>query len=100
MDDLSVVMNIICMIVDVKIVGGVDTMDKARPLHYENSTEIDVIDFCNIYNLDFTEGNIIKYIVRYKLKNGVQDLEKAKDYLDRLIEREYKSVEKIMKINK
>ena len=76
-------------------------MDKARPLHYENNTEIDVIDFCNIYSLDFTEGNIIKYIVRYKLKNGVQDLEKARDYLDRLIEREYNNVEKIVKkVNK
>ena len=63
-------------------------MDKARPLHYENSTEIDVIDFCNIYNLDFTEGNIVKYIVRYKKKNGTKDLYKAKEYLDRLIERE------------
>ena len=79
-------MIIICMIVDAKIVGGVDTMDK--PIHYYNGTSFDVIQFCNIYNLDFTEGNIIKYIVRYKLKNGLEDLEKAKDYLDRLIERE------------
>lgn len=60
------------------------------PKHYKNDSKIDVIDFCNIYNLDFTEGNIIKYIVRYKLKNGVEDLEKAKDYLDRLIKRENK----------
>ena len=67
-----------------------------RPKHYENSSEIDVIDFCNIYKLDFIEGNIIKYIVRYKLKNGVEDLYKANDYLDRLIEREYNSVEKII----
>ena len=72
-------------------------IDKARPLHYENTSAIDVIEFCNIYNLDFTEGNIIKYIVRYKLKNGLQDLEKARDYLDRLIEREYNNVEKIIK---
>ena len=68
-----------------------------RPKHYENSTELDVIDFCNIYKLDFIEGNIIKYIVRYKKKNGLQDLEKAKVYLDRLIEREYNNVEKIIK---
>ena len=59
-----------------------------RPLHYDNGTSIDVIQFCNIYNLDFTEGNIIKYIVRYKLKNGIDDLEKARNYLDRLIKRE------------
>ena len=31
-------------------------------------------------------GNIIKYISRYKHKNGVQDLRKAKWYLDKLIE--------------
>ena len=71
----------------VKNVGGVDIMNN-KPKHYDNGTLVDVIQFCNIYNLDFTEGNIIKYIVRYKLKNGVEDLEKAKDYLDRLIERE------------
>ena len=86
MDDISVVLNIICIIVDVKIVGGGDTMN--RPEHYDNDTEIDVIDFCNIYKLGFIEGNIIKYIVRYKKKNGTKDLYKAKDYLDRLIEKE------------
>ena len=59
-----------------------------KPIHYDNGTLVDVIQFCNIYNLDFTEGNIVKYIVRYKLKNGNEDLEKAKDYLERLIERE------------
>ena len=59
-----------------------------KPKHYENDSFIDVIDFCNKYNLDFTEGNIIKYIVRYKLKNGIEDLEKALDYLHRLIDRE------------
>jgi len=30
-------------------------------------------------------GNIIKYITRYKLKNGIEDLEKAQWYLDKLI---------------
>ena len=64
----------------------------SRPNHYENGTEIDVIEFCDVYNLDFIEGNIIKYIVRYKLKNGIDDLEKAKEYLDRLIGREIKRI--------
>ena len=31
-------------------------------------------------------GNIIKYICRFPFKNGLQDLEKAKWYLDKLIE--------------
>lgn len=38
--------------------------------------------------LDFWEGNALKYLLRYKQKNGAQDLEKAKHYIDYLIERE------------
>ena len=70
----------------VNIVGGVDIMNNNRPKHYENDTFIDVIDFCNLYKLDFIEGNIIKYIVRYKKKDGIKDLEKALVYLNRLID--------------
>ena len=33
----------------------------------------------------YLEGNIIKYISRYKFKNGVEDLKKARFYLNRLI---------------
>lgn len=36
----------------------------------------------------FYMGNIIKYTVRHKNKNGLEDLEKAKTYLDRLIKYE------------
>jgi len=36
----------------------------------------------------FLRGNIIKYLARYKEKGGVRDLEKAKQYLDWLIEHE------------
>lgn len=38
----------------------------------------------------FCQGNIIKYVLRYKRKNGVLDLEKCRDYLDELIETEKK----------
>ena len=34
----------------------------------------------------YLQGNIIKYLWRYRYKNGVQDLEKAQWYLNRLIE--------------
>ena len=34
----------------------------------------------------YLQGNIIKYLWRYRYKNGVQDLEKAQWYLSRLIE--------------
>ena len=35
--------------------------------------------------MSFFEGNIIKYVSRWKEKNGIEDLKKAKQYLDRLI---------------
>lgn len=38
----------------------------------------------------FCQGNIIKYILRYKKKNGIIDLEKCHDYLDELIDTEKK----------
>ena len=37
----------------------------------------------------YLRGNVIKYIARYKDKNGVEDLKKARHYLDKLIELEY-----------
>jgi len=40
----------------------------------------------------FLRGNVIKYIARYKDKNGVEDLLKAKHYLEKLIEEESKDV--------
>ena len=56
-----------------------------KPDHYGGS-EIDVISFCQTNNLDFMQGNVIKYVFRYKNKNGLEDLEKAKEYIDRMIE--------------
>ena len=38
--------------------------------------------------LNFCEGNVIKYISRWRLKNGVEDLKKARQYIDFLIEKE------------
>ena len=58
-----------------------------HPKHYTNG-DIEPIDYINGNNMDYLEGNIIKYISRYKFKNGIEDLEKAKFYLNMLIERE------------
>lgn len=52
--------------------------------HYTRFT-IQPLEFIRKNNLDFLQGNIIKYVVRYKSKNGIEDLEKAKDYLEKLI---------------
>ena len=55
--------------------------------HYTNG-DIEPIDYINGNKMDYLEGNIVKYISRYKYKNGVEDLEKARFYLNMLIERE------------
>lgn len=53
--------------------------------HYK-TTSIDVIDFCKLYDLNFNEGNVIKYVSRARKKGShIQDLHKAIDYLQREI---------------
>mgnify|MGYP004455145143 FL=1 len=37
----------------------------------------------------FPEGNVIKYICRHQYKGGKEDLEKAKHFIDMIIERDY-----------
>lgn len=41
----------------------------------------------NIYPISvYYESNILKYLYRYPMKNGIEDLKKAKVYIDKLIE--------------
>lgn len=62
--------------------------DKINPTYY--GTGLDVIDFCQKNNLDFMQGNVIKYVTRYKEKNGKEDLLKAMKYIERMIKENYK----------
>lgn len=43
-------------------------------------------DYIAANNLGYFEGNVIKYVSRWRDKGGVEDLEKAKHYLEKLIE--------------
>lgn len=43
-------------------------------------------DYIAANKLDFFEGNIVKYVTRWKEKGGVDDLRKAAHYLAKLIE--------------
>ena len=58
--------------------------------HYKEF-KIQPVEFIHANKLDFLQGNIIKYTMRHKKKNGKQDLLKARHYLDLLIELEYGS---------
>jgi len=60
-----------------------------EPAHYKGKT-IEVFDVLNEFLSDeavngFFVGNVIKYVLRYKDKNGKEDLLKAKSYLEKLI---------------
>jgi len=39
------------------------------------------------WGLDFYAGNVLKYLLRHQYKDGVEDLKKARHYLDRMIEK-------------
>jgi hypothetical protein len=59
------------------------TLLKNNPEHYGGNWEIG--DFIFKQNLDFYQGNVVKYICRYKKKNGIEDLLKAREYINQLI---------------
>jgi len=65
----------------------VDTLEK--PLRY-NQGRIEVWDFILDQKMGYLEGCAIKYLCRFRLKGGVEDLKKARVYLDKLIEVESK----------
>jgi hypothetical protein len=58
-----------------------------NPKHYVG-LGITPLEYITANELDFLEGNVIKYITRYPHKGGVNDLLKARTYLEKLIERE------------
>lgn len=65
---------------------GIKSTDIRTQGHY-TQFKIQPASFIAANNLGYFEGNVIKYVCRYKLKNGVEDLNKAKHYLDMLIEK-------------
>ena len=66
-----------------KQVGGSHYKDKA----------IQPIEYIHANKMGFCEGNVVKYITRWREKNGLADLEKAKHYIEMLIDLE-KSLDK------
>ena len=64
----------------------------SHPDHYVSKTGMEVIDVIESFTTELNgieatdTGNIIKYICRWKNKNGLQDLKKARWYLNHLID--------------
>ena len=63
------------------------TIAQQSSTHYDKDIyePLKIIDH---YGLDFYEGNVLKYLLRWRKKDGLKDLEKAQDYLTRLINKQ------------
>ena len=53
--------------------------------------KIQPTEFIYANNVPFIEGNIIKYVMRHRDKNGIEDLKKAKHYIELLMQYEYEN---------
>lgn len=53
--------------------------------HYQDFA-IEPLQYIEANNIPFHEGSVIKYVSRWQQKGGVEDLKKAKFYIERLIE--------------
>ena len=72
----------------------------SHPKHYQTKDGLEAIQVINAFTAGLIgieavcTGNILKYICRWKKKNGLQDLKKARWYLDYLINHIEKENEK------
>jgi hypothetical protein len=55
--------------------------------HYK-TLAIQPVEYIHANKIGYFEGNVIKYVSRWRSKNGIKDLEKAKHYIELLIELE------------
>lgn len=74
-----------------EFIGDPEYSMVSHPQHYISETGLETIDVIEAFTFDLKgaeavcTGNILKYICRWKHKNGLQDLKKAQWYLERLI---------------
>jgi hypothetical protein len=61
--------------------------------HYKDMA-IQPVEFIHANGIGYMEGNVIKYVTRWRKKNGIADLQKARHYIDLLIEMETRDARK------
>ena len=66
-----------------------DTLSSQVDGNHYTSMKIQPAEFINENNLEFAEGNAIKYICRHQKKGKRRDIEKAIHYLEMILERDY-----------
>lgn len=65
-------------------------LDKQVSGNHYKDLPIQPVEYIHANALGYFEGNVIKYVSRWRKKNGIADLEKAKHYIELLIQLETK----------
>ena len=71
--------------------GGMEdsALDRQEGGRHYADMAIQPVQFIHANQIPFLEANVIKYVCRHRSKNGRQDLEKARHYIDLLLQLEY-----------
>jgi len=79
---------------DCKSGSSSEVSNEQSPEHYK--TDYEPIHFISKWNLSFEEGSIVKYITRYKSKNGAIDLNKIYFYFIQMKYGSYENTKSIL----
>jgi len=69
-------------------------LDKQVDGNHYKDLPIQPVEYIYANALGYFEGNVVKYVSRWRKKNGIADLEKAKHYIELLIQLENRSARK------
>jgi hypothetical protein len=74
-------------------------MSETNPNHYRQG-KIEVIDFILDQKMDYLTASVQKYLSRWRFKDGICDLRKARWFLDKLIEQQLENSEEDNKLKR
>ena len=75
------------------------SMSETNPSHYKQG-KIEVIDFILDQKMDYLTASVQKYLSRWRFKDGICDLRKARWFLDKLIEQQLNNSEEDNKLKR
>lgn len=75
-------------VVERTISNGVSALSTQEGGNHYKDLAIQPVEFIHANQIPYMEGNVIKYVTRWRNKNGIDDLRKARHYIDLLIELE------------
>ena len=74
---------------DISTSSNLSALDKQVSGGHYKGCKIQPIEYIHANDLDYFQGNVVKYVTRHKLKNGKADIEKAIHYLELILELQY-----------